>query len=75
MSQQETEALPKVEGRTIARVVRKMSLHDQPSDFALWQTQPYVARLAALEEIRQEYHRWHYDSEPRLQRFCRIVKC
>jgi hypothetical protein len=74
MSEQKTEILPKGEGRTIARVVRKMSLNDQPSDFAYWQTQSYQARLAALEKIRQEYHQWRYDSEPRLQRLCQIVK-
>lgn len=56
------------------KVVRKVPIGEQPSDFAYWQTQPYQARLAALEQIRQEYHRWRYDSEPRLQRFCQVVK-
>jgi hypothetical protein len=58
----------------IARVVTKISIHQQTSDFAYWQTQPYQARLAALEEIRQEYHRWRYGAEPRLQRVYTIVK-
>ncbi len=58
----------------VAKVVRKVSLSDQPSDFESWQTQSYQARLAALEEIRREYHQWRYGSEPRFQRFCQIVK-
>ena len=56
------------------KVVRKVPLGEQPSDFAYWQTQPYQARLAALEQIRQEYHRWRHGSEPRLQRLYQIVK-
>jgi len=32
------------------------SYTEQKSDFAYWQTQPYQARLAALEQIRQKYH-------------------
>ena len=44
----------------VAKVVRKFRLDDQPSDFAYWQTQPYAARLAALEAIRREYVAWKY---------------
>jgi len=58
----------------IAKVCRKVKLQEQPSDFAYWQSQPYEARLAALEEIRQEFHRWKYGAEPRLQRVYRIAK-
>ena len=56
------------------KVVRKVSLEEQPTDFAYWQEQPYQARLAALEEIRREYHQWHHDTQPRLQRLSRFVK-
>lgn len=49
-------------------------VEEQPSDFPYWQSVPYEARLAALEEIRREYHRWKYGAEPRLQRVCSIVK-
>lgn len=52
----------------------KVNLRSQKSDFAYWQAQSYQVRLAALEEIRQEYHRWRYGAEPRLQRVHRIVK-
>ncbi len=59
---------------TVKKVITKVPLRKQTSDFAYWQTQPYGARLAALEEIRREYHQWRYGAEPRLQRVCSIVK-
>lgn len=59
--------------RTIQAVVRKVKLDAQPSDFAYWQSQPYEARLAALEQIRREYHRWQGDSPPSLQQVCHIL--
>jgi hypothetical protein len=49
-------------------------LDQQKSDFAYWQAQPYWARLAALEQIRQEYHRWKYRIQPGFQRVYKIVK-
>ncbi|MBM3133474.1 MAG: hypothetical protein FJZ95_10670 [Chloroflexi bacterium] len=52
----------------------KVRMGEQKSDFAYWQSQPYSARLAALEQIREEYHRWRYGAEPRLQRVYSIVK-
>jgi hypothetical protein len=52
----------------------KVNIRSQKSDLGYWQAQPYQVRLAALEEIRQEYHRWRYDAEPRLQRVHTIVK-
>jgi len=59
---------------SIAKFYTKVDLRKQKSDFAYWQTQPYQARLAALEQIRREYHRWRYGAEPRLQRVYSIVK-
>ncbi len=58
----------------IERVATKVKLHDKSSDFAYWQTQPYQARLEALEQIRREYHFWRYGAEPRFQRVYTIVK-
>jgi hypothetical protein len=58
----------------IKKTYTKANIHKQKSDFAYWQTQSYQARLAALEQIRQEYHRWRYGAEPRLQRVCTVVK-
>ena len=52
----------------IQKVYTKVDMRAPKNDFAYWQTQPYEARLAALEEIRRDYHRWRYGAEPRLQR-------
>jgi hypothetical protein len=41
----------------IAKVVKKIKRGETTSDFAWWQSQPPAARLEALEQIRQEYHR------------------
>lgn len=56
------------------RTAKKVGLHERSSDFAFWQSQPWMARLEALEEIRREYARWKYGAEQRLQRVCQIVK-
>ena len=62
-------------GRRIQKVVRITTLNDQSSDdFTYWQAQSYQARLAALEQIRQEYHRWRYGAQPGFQRVYSIVK-
>jgi hypothetical protein len=67
--------------RKIAPVVRIVKLQDQGTDFAYWQTQPFEARIAALEEIRREYIAWENslrkddsDVQPGFQRVYRIVK-
>ena len=58
----------------IGKIYTKIGVHQRKSDFAYWQSQPYGVRLTALEQIRQEYHRWRYGAEPRLQRVYSIVK-
>ncbi|GAB4502646.1 MAG: hypothetical protein Fur0035_22010 [Anaerolineales bacterium] len=60
--------------RSIAPVVTKLAQAPKSSDFAYWQTCKPEERIAALEEIRREYHQWKYDAEPRLQRVYTIVK-
>lgn len=60
--------------REIHKIVTKVSIRGQKSDFAYWQKQPYAARLAALEEIRREYHQWKYGVQPRFQRVYRVIK-
>ena len=60
--------------RDIAKTYKKVNLYQQKSDFAYWQTQSYQARLAALEQVRQEYHRWKYRVQPGFQRVYTIVK-
>lgn len=54
------------EQRTIQPVWRKLPLRSLQSDLAYWQTQPYSVRLAALEEIRREYHQGQHDHPSRL---------
>ena len=64
-----------MKARTIKKIVSKSNLSEKKSDFTFWQTKSYAERLAALEEIRQEYNNWKYtDAEQRFQRVYRIVK-
>jgi hypothetical protein len=58
----------------IKKIVTKLKLNDKKTDAAYWRTQSYAVRLAALEEIRQEYHHWRYGAEPGFQRVYTIVK-
>lgn len=58
----------------VEKVYAKVSVNEQKTDFAYWQTQSYQARLATLEQIRQEYHSWKYGAEPGFQRVYQIVK-
>ncbi len=41
--------------RSIQLVATIVSIHDHPSDFNYWQSQPFSQRLLALEEVRSEY--------------------
>jgi hypothetical protein len=59
---------------SIAKVVTKFRLGEEPKAVRYWRSQSYQARLDALEEIRQEYHRWKKDAQPGLQRVYRIIK-
>ncbi len=59
---------------SIAKVVKIVKLGDQKPDSVYWRTRPVEERLAALEQIRREYHLWRYGAEPRLQRVFRIIK-
>lgn len=49
-------------------------LSDESNDFEYWQSQSYLARLVALEEIRTEYNTWKYGAQSRFQRVCRVIK-
>lgn len=61
-----------VEKRAI--VVNRTTLKSSQSEVAYWRSQPYEARLTALENIRREYHQWQYNAEPGFQRVYQIVK-
>lgn len=56
------------------KVVRKLRMPDEKSDFLYWQSQPYQKRIEALETIRTEYITWKYDTQPKFQRVYKIVK-
>jgi hypothetical protein len=60
--------------RNIVKVVTKTRLGEEPSAAAYWRAQTYQVRLEALEQIRQEYHEWKYNAQPRFQRVYSIVK-
>jgi hypothetical protein len=59
---------------SIAKVVTKVRLGEEPKAASFWRSQSYQARLEALEEIRLEYHRWKKDAQPGLQRVYTIIK-
>ncbi|WP_071932252.1 hypothetical protein [Picosynechococcus sp. PCC 7003] len=50
------------------KVIKKVSLHKRKNDRQFWLKTSYLERLAALENIRREYHQWQYNAEPRFQR-------
>ncbi len=56
------------------KIIYKTTKQQQTSDFFYWQQQLPEKRLEALEQIRQEYHQYKYNAEPRLQRVYTIVK-
>jgi hypothetical protein len=58
----------------IKKVVTKGKLSDKKTDTAYWRKLPYQERIAALEDIRREYHRWRYGAEPGFQRVYTVVK-
>ncbi len=61
----------------IEKIVAKYNLNDPASkknDLAYWRSQPFSARLEALEQIRQEYHSWRYNAEQGFQRVYKILK-
>jgi hypothetical protein len=60
--------------RGIAKVVKIVNLYEADNDFEWWQSQPYQVRLAALEEMRREYHGWKEGEEPRIQKVVTILR-
>jgi len=70
-----TERIKAMDTTSLDRTfVKKGKLKQQGNDFLYWQTQPYLVRLAVMEEIRNEYNRWKYGTEQGFQRVYRIVK-
>jgi len=61
--------------RKIEKIVTRSSLKRESSDASYWLSRPPVERLAALEEIRQEYNRWKYpNAGDTVERVYRVVR-
>ncbi len=56
------------------KVIRKLRIPDEKSDFSYWQSQLPQKRIEALENIRTEYNTWKYDTQQGLQRIYQIIK-
>jgi hypothetical protein len=56
------------------KVITRTTNKQQTSDFEYWQKQTPCKRLEALEQIRQEYHQYKYNAQPRFQRVYTIIK-
>jgi hypothetical protein len=59
---------------SIAKVIKKYKVGEQPKDIAYWRKKTFAERLDALEQIRQEYNTWRYSAQQGLQRVYRVVK-
>jgi hypothetical protein len=55
-------------------IIRKTKLKNLKSDFDYWQKQPISSRLAALQDIREEYIGWKYDNGQEFQRIYSVIK-
>lgn len=56
------------------KVLRIVSLHQQPSDYAYWNSRPVSERIDAIEILRSQYIQFKKDVKPGLQRVCRVIK-
>jgi hypothetical protein len=57
----------------IAKVVTRIKFGEDDGDAAYWQAQSPETRLAALAEIRREYHLWKYGGEPPFRKVVTII--
>ncbi|MEK7249803.1 MAG: hypothetical protein AAB209_05200, partial [Bacteroidota bacterium] len=61
--------------RRIPLVTRTIKLGEEDkTDLEYWLSRSVEERLAAQEEIRQEYNAWRYGARQRFQRVHRVVK-
>ena len=58
--------------RKIAKVLSRTRFGAPKSDFTYWQKQSPADRLAALEQIRREYHGQDYDQK--MEKVIRIIR-
>ncbi len=57
----------------IEKVAAVKRLGEEEPQKVYWLSRPVSERIAAVEQIRREFHGWTDESEPRLQRVCRIL--
>jgi hypothetical protein len=55
-------------------VITKTTLHEPNRDVLYWRSRPPLERLAALEEIRNEFHQWKYHVQPGFQRVYTVTQ-
>lgn len=60
--------------RRIVPVARIFQIGEEPSDVNYWMSRSPDERLAAVEEIRRDYHGWTDETQPRLQRVYSIIE-
>jgi len=60
--------------KKMEKVITKTNIKHQTNDFQYWQQQTPQKRIETLEQIRQEYHQYKYNAQPRLQRVYTIIK-
>lgn len=59
----------------VIRVGTRRDLATQgAADLRYWLSRPVHERLAAVEQLRQQYIAEHFDAEPRLQRVYRVTQ-
>lgn len=64
---------PKSELISTVRLLRDSEIDADNASLRYWLSVPVSERLAAVEQIRSEFHAWRRDHEPRLERVARIV--
>ncbi len=55
------------------KFLKIVHLKDRNSDYKYWSSQSEIARLHAIEILRQQYINFKKDVQPRLQRVYRII--
>lgn len=58
----------------LEKILRIVPLHQQPSDYAYWNSRPVSERIDAIEILRSQYIQFKKDVKPGLQRVCRVIK-
>ena len=55
------------------KILKIVNLKDKNTDFMYWSGKSEIARLQAIETLRQQFINYKKDVQPRLQRVYRII--